>query len=346
MTGKGKPVRAGTPVQVIAWPDSQKLAKLKEGQSVKLAEVSSVKTDSSGKFSLAPALRAAAKRSTPLNVMIVANDGQTPYQYSTVLSGTDVATSNSTLLSQAGSAANVSLSKDAFVMKPASDVQKSDLANGVATQAAVATPASYSCSTRLEKKVGTSYAQVGATFLYTTGASAKFQFRKGTNSSLGVASSSSGKKGSFSAGGTTSVTSDVTLDFPTKKSGIWFYKAQVESGKFSTVCQNLSGPGIRQSYQVRPIDFTGGMRMVKGTGFSENHKCVKFLKNSTFTKDKTRAVTWNRGLTLPSIAGISVSSQSGFTTSTRVIYKSGSKNRQLCGHKDWPAKNAGSIKLK
>ncbi len=63
-------------------------------------------------------------------------------------------------------------------------------------------------------------------------------------------------------------------------------------------------------------------------------------------KDRTRAITWSQGLTLPSIAGVTVSSQSGFSTKTKVIYKGGNKKRQVCGHRDWPALNPGSIKLK
>lgn len=294
-----------------------------------MLEVSSVKTDASGRFSLAPALREAAKSTVPLNVTVVATDGQTPYQYSTELSGANSNVSRPALLALEGSNPSVALGAEAVVMKPSKDVSVSNPVEKTANLASVSTPAAYICSTRLDSKVGTSYAQVGATFLYATGATAQSIFAKGTSASLGVASSASGKKGTLSAGGTSSVTSDVQIEFARRTGGIRFDKAQVESGKFSTVCQNMAGPGIRVSYQVRPIHFTGGNTSVRGTGFSENNKCVPLDKNATFVKDRTRAITWSQGLTLPSIAGVTVSSQSGFSTKTKVIYK-GAIRRGKC----------------
>ncbi|HJX78116.1 hypothetical protein [Glutamicibacter sp.] len=345
VTAQGKPVRAGVPVQIFAWPNSKKLAGLKVGESFKLTELSSVKTDAAGKFNLSPALKAAGKSSEPLSVTVTAQDGSTPYQYSTELAPENSGIARPALLSTAGTATEVSQGRDAFVMKPSKDIATPERV--VATRAtSAAVPAAYTCNSRLETKYSPTYAQVGASFLYASGASADYQFKVGSSSSLGVATSSSGKSGSFSAGGTASITSNVTLDFPTSTSGIKFYKASVVTGKFSTICQNMAGPGIKQTYQIRPVKFTGGMTVSKGTGFSENHRCVKLLKKAKFTKDKTRAITWSRGMTLPKIAGFNVSSQSGFTSSSKIVYAAGKKDRKICGHTGWPAENAGNIKLK
>jgi hypothetical protein len=56
---------------------------------------------------------------------------------------------------------------------------------------------------------------------------------------------------------------------------------------------------------------------------------------TTFTKDRTKAITWTNGASLAGAIGIDLSARTGYSTDAEVIFTF-SRDRRLCGTGDNP----------
>lgn len=313
---KGFGVPASSPLTMYVWPSNKVLAALKVGETARLEPIGNTTTDGAGNFTFTGLDLARRSEGEPVNVTVVGSSSAGEYRYATTIDPTSPLADMRVDASGAVAAA--------VAVKP------------VAVPGAMAAGSAGFCGTTVAAIYREVPAQVGATFVHAAGASSRYRFTAGASTTLGVGTSGEGRYGTFEAGGTSSLTSDFSINFPTTKKGAYFHQAYVIPKKLKNTCYTPDGVPYTFWYEVRATSYAGGGNTVKGTSFKTTKHCTGLGKGHTWEKNTTTAITWTGGLQTGRVIGLNLSSRSGFTNQSKVVINPGSKDRWICGHHTLP----------
>lgn len=337
-TGKSQP--KGGNVTLYAWPAESVLAAADTGEAVKLTPISKSKVAADGTFEFTVAagtdLERFAGGTDYLNVTLSGTAGGNEYWYSSSIAA-DTA--------PAPTASAKSATNDTVAPAPG-DLE---IAPFGADNSQASTADQYiekACYTQTAATYAQKTAQVGYTANARSGGTAKFTFSSGASSKFGVGVSSTGNYGTFSASGTSSMTTTSTIGFATNTGGAKAHRVYLVPKKYKIYCESNSGVPISQKYELRPASYTGGASTVASTTFSTNAYCTPIGKGINSTLDSSTATTMTLGYKVSTIIGIDLSAQSGCNSKTKITLNPGTSAGQICGEKGYPAASPGGVKLK
>ena len=200
-----------------------------------------------------------------------------------------------------------------------------------------------STGTRLVKKLGDRWVNVGNVFSRGQGKHLKFTYSGSADSSLGVGVSATGTYGSFSSGGTVTRERTLGVGWPLyKKPKSRYLDTLFSYGKY---CTTVRSPGPSFSWKVKAIRHEGGTRHREAV-FPSASKCVRYYSaGSESSKTTSNAMTWSNGAKLGGAIGIDLSSRTGFRTDAYQYWKFVKPGR-LCGERDKPAGTPRLIAMK
>lgn len=362
---------AGANVVILAWPNNLRAAPAKSG----LVELGRAKSSTNGRFSVSArgtAVSAFEKsQGSPksINISVLTSDEHGNFSvYDTTATVADA---------KSGSLSITPASTDPAAMNTAPDlpavgtgVLPTAAANSAARSpishaqgnwvtlslrpAEKATPGARamadvsvtanSAYTRL-RNLGPKATLVGGLFSTGgTGWSGTFEYSKGQSSEIGVAVSGSGSAGSFSASGTNSVSSTVSIGYPAFSThGSRYYRSNFNYGYYKV--SYVTDHQVISYYQVRADGFNGGATVNSYSTATAFTYCDWYLPGSHFVKDRNKASIWTNGIGLPAPAGIGVSTQTGYSSTAKIdITMASNHGHYICGRKDHAGK-AGSYDI-
>lgn len=320
----GSRAGVGEQVTLTAWPTSEVLAKLPDGARVPTLTAGVAVTDGEGAFALhysdPAALTSYADADGNVDFTVESDAGGVVHSYS--LSRTLPSVGDQPGQRLAASAVPES---ESVALRP---LPGSAPSASRAAQNAVNAPVPV-CVWIVVATLGNRWVQVGAATT-TTGVTATFTYSSGGTATIGVGASVSGKKGTFSASGTTTVTSSssVTMAPVTGATGKLF-RTQYVFKKYAYRCSNGIGD---VKFQVRATSFAGGASSLTTTSIPTATYCTSYEAGSSFDTRTTNASAqkWSAGASVASDIGINLSSQSGYTTAVALKFVF-TKAHKLCG---------------
>lgn len=326
---------AGTMVRLSVWPSPEALAEMEIGESVKISPVGYAVTDPAGGFQLR------VSNSTLVSQYASAKTGRAEYEVSAFIDGSPAIFNLSgdgvaTAISPARAATPANADARNIKLKPLPGDSKATPAVDSDGQTSFEKACTGTLISNYSPWVtvlqGFAPSGVKMTAGYSTGAS----------STLGIGTSLSGSSGSFSASGTSSVSSDASIGFAavTGPAGK-HWKTQFRYSKFKYYCydQNPS-----TTYQARPVDFIGGTQALDATAPSATY-CSTYNAGDSFTKNSSTATTFSGGVDISDSIGIDLSARTGYSSTAKLRFDF-TATRQLCGTSGFPPGNAGRLVAK
>jgi hypothetical protein len=178
---------------------------------------------------------------------------------------------------------------------------------------------------------------IGRQFSSTSGVKVNFNYGDGASNTLGIGVSAQASGGTWSAKVGSSSTNKVAT------SGVQTFPQVVGATNhdfysYFTYAEYETGcTGAPLSYEMRPTAWDGGE--AEGTDTSDptfpKIYCVPEQATATFTAHRSKASTKSDGVSISAVIGISLSSQSGYTTSTSIKF-SYTRSGALCGLHGYP----------
>ncbi len=160
------------------------------------------------------------------------------------------------------------------------------------------------------------------------------RYLSGADSTVGVGYSVSGTYGSWSQSGTTTTSSTSEVGFPTQGvNKLTVFRSTFGWKKTQLVCAG------QVSYSARPYQFQGGTYSYTASAAPSATYCTSYLDGSTYSKQGATAITISNGVKLGSVAGIDLSTRTGFNTETRISFTF-VNNGKLCGSNGYPPQAA------
>ncbi|MGG5751104.1 hypothetical protein ACQ3I4_00545 [Zafaria sp. Z1313] len=173
---------------------------------------------------------------------------------------------------------------------------------------------------------------VGTTYVQTSGVTADFQYSTGANSTVGVGVSLTGNAGTYSASGTSTLTSSSVIDFPTTGANTKkLHYTQFVFARFRENCGSILGTKMK----VRAVRLAGGTYSPNASANLTGGKCVTY-NGGKHTNQSSAAVTWSNGAKTAGIIGIDLSVRTGFSSAAKTVFDFKSVRRQFCGTADFP----------
>lgn len=318
----------GTPVTLYAWPTSEHLASLADGESVKLAPVGFAETDASGEFEVAisdhDTLDRYRNASGVADLELIAVDGSETYIHNFSTDAVEASSASARLASVQESASHVAL-------KPVKSVKPRFVDADLPLDLQ---PIEKACASKKVSSMGTFNTTVGLGYVLNGAAFQRFTFKKGSEAHLGVGVSTSGSLGSFSASGSATVTTSAAQGFPTSY-GPRAFRTKFEYAKFKTVCMTSSGTVTATRYASRPVSFAGGDVSAPIGGAPSATYCVPMKAGNHFTVDESTAYSVSGGVSSAPTLGANLSARAGFTDTTS-MYTEFRKTGKLCGTSGYP----------
>lgn len=194
--------------------------------------------------------------------------------------------------------------------------------------------APYNCY--LRANLGARNVVVGGVYASTNGHSSDLVYSAGSTTTFGVAVSATGGYGTYTSSGTTTFSADTTIGFPAYTSaGGHLLKTKFVFGRYQ--CYAGTTNPVSLGLRIYPMDFAGGtISASTSVPATPSTYCTPYLKGSDFEKNRTRVSSFSQGVEMKSSIGINLSSQTGFSTSTKLTIDF-TANRQLCGKYAHPA---------
>ncbi|WP_250826727.1 hypothetical protein [Nocardioides bruguierae] len=187
----------------------------------------------------------------------------------------------------------------------------------------------YTCSYS-EKDLGKRRVNVGSVLLDAYGVTGRVIYKSGTESTLGVGVSGTGKFGSFTSSGSVNRKSTSTVKFGRigKKTSEYFDTYF----RFSKYCVIYHSPGPTKEVTVKATNFSGGAPEARGAVPPDPSRsyCVPYAAGSESESEEQHAITWTNGAKLGGKIGIDLSSRTGFSSTSQVNFVF-NKTRKLCG---------------
>lgn len=301
----GSAVRDAT-IDLYAWPSDEVLQALKPGQEVPRTLVATATANSAGKFalSLAPGTLSANAVSSGF-VNLEADSGTAAWFFSI-----DAAKPAATAIRLTGAG-----TESPDYCSPWKEIKNLGIQPAIVGQAYIAA----------------NYKHVTDSFTYS----------RGQSSSLGVGISPSGKKGTFTAGGTVSTSSTANQGFPTEGPGNTLFLTFFKTGVFHDVCGTTgkvrpdgANGKTEQRYVVRSTGWASGVKIEHPSKAPTATHCVPEVAGGSFQTTNERAVTWSAGFSIPAL-GFNGQAQTGYDTSAELSLSFGADG-WLCGTNDDP----------
>lgn len=330
----GRPVSGQ--VSVVAWPRPEVMATLDVGDTVKTAPVAKATVGADGRFALRVDPAASLKEfmlpdgTVNFDLWAETADGWSLFSFPRALyPGVVPAWVDPQAL---GSTA-----------EPAPQILEVTLrsqARTVDSHEPATAPAPASDKACVDTVVATYNGRVGIVGEVYPGphATADFQYINGSSSTLGVGFDAAGGPVTFTASGTTAMSSTGTIDYPTQAAN----KRTVFQSTFGyqNVQKQIFGSAgcIQQGNQVRPYRWDGGALSYAAASTPSAPNCSPVSAvPATLTKDTANAITFSNGLEISGVIGIDLSLKTGFNTSTKIKHVFSSVG-QLCGSDaSWPS---------
>lgn len=329
-------------VLVLAWPGEDVMAEQRVGESVVLTAVGTDTLGADGSFAVtAPnsfdPTRFSGGDGMVDYTVIVTGVTDEPFTFSTSLSAAPLTQLESPRTQTRPGVSNLSA---VFIDVPLPSGERS---GGDVEPTAIAESGfvdKASCSAILKESLGKRIVQVGEGYNPASGVKHTMTYLKGASTTLGVATSVNGKKGTFRSEGTVARSSSGKVTFAEAGAGARKqYKTYFTYGKYFVIC---TIPGVRpvtyDYYEIRPISFAGGAVSTNVTAVPTASYCVPHEAGSSFELTTSTAITWSNGASLKGVIGIDLSARSGFTTKVTTLYKFSKKGR-MCGTHDFPGAN-------
>jgi hypothetical protein len=316
---EGRPVTDAV-VEAYAWPSNDELAAMTPGTHFDLAPVARGHADSSGSYALARDEKTIGRfkdKHGNVNLEIV------------IRSRGGVATTSTGV---AGDGSTATTTRHA----PA-QIDRAMLQHATATTSTVAA-GPIPCGVIYKGDLGDHLVWVGGHYSTTTGVTHDLVYSNGASSSLGVGVSTSGRFGTFSASGTTSVSSTGTINFPTTTGRQHDYT-------YFNYDKYLVGCAGTMKYEARATGWVGGAHVwVPPTAPTANY-CYSYAAGSSFTRDRTVAYDFSTGADVSSAIGIDLSARTGYSSSAKVTFHFAA-TRHLCGTSGPPGGVPGRLVAK
>jgi hypothetical protein len=185
------------------------------------------------------------------------------------------------------------------------------------------------CGASFLKDVGIHSVWVGGHYSTTAGVVHSLEYTRGATSSLGVGTSVSGRFGTFSAGGTTAVSSSGTVGYPASTGRQHDYP-------FFDYGSYLVGCAGTMRHVVRARSWAGGATYWTPPTSPRAPFCVTHQKGTSFVQDRTSAYTFASGADLSGVIGIDLSSQTGYSSTMKVRFTFTGRSGHLCGTSGLP----------
>ncbi|CAN7147252.1 hypothetical protein LJR045_000045 [Microbacterium sp. LjRoot45] len=319
---------------LFAWPAEEVLAAAAPGEAVKLTPIATAEVNGDGEFSFTVPEGTDFDRfaggTDHINVSMAGVADGEEYWYSTSIN-----------------AEPTEADSEPDAENPLPEVEVSPTGDDNSTASTLDTYSDKACYTSTAATYSAKTAQVGYTANSLTGGSAQLKFSSGATAKFGVGISSSGAYGSFSASGTTTLTSNLTIAFGATTSGARTHHVYLVPKKYKVYCESNAGIPISTKYELRPASYTGGSASSSSATFSTNAYCTPSEKNTTTTIDDSTASTMSLGFKTSTIIGVDLSSQSGFNKNTSLVLKTpAAAPGKICGEKGYPGGTPGRVKLK
>jgi hypothetical protein len=157
-----------------------------------------------------------------------------------------------------------------------------------------------------------------------------FTYGKNQSSSLEIGISDSGSAGTFSADGTTSVSTTSKQNFPNQR-GVSrnYWRSQFEKGLYDQEC----GDG-QWFYYAKIYVWNGGDYFVHPKGTPSTTHCVQELGGGSWNEYKTNATSFKKGFDFSDL-DFTGSSQTGYSTTAEITFAF-SRTGILCGRTGKP----------
>ena len=329
VTGHVDDAEAGVPVIATAWPDPAELADLEVGDKVGVVTIAKTLTDADGNYELV---------ADPDAVKDVVGATEETVNFDVV-----VPTSEDIANATAATTATLSVKK---VSTPSNKVltdvdvdiaaERPATIDEAATDTATSVRPTASCGSSLVARYDDRPMTAGTSFSTTSKVTTTFQYKKGSESSLGVGFSAKGSAGSFKANGTHKVKSSSATTYDAKKGAHGtFYKKYQDYGKFFNCVVDINGYAVIW-YSVSPIGVPHGSYTAKSTSIPTAKHCTRY-SGASLTIDKSKAQLWSSGVAIGDKIGIDLSAQTGWSNETRLdIKRTSGTGFLLCGTTDKP----------
>ncbi|OQO89432.1 hypothetical protein B1813_21055 [Saccharomonospora piscinae] len=330
---------ADATVELLAYPDSEEMAALEEGDTFDLSPVGRTTTDANGAYEM---------RVDPgVDLSQFARDGRTMDVSLRVTTAEGTAVEEASLspdeatggaeaeAALAGEDRQSSLPTNADLeLTPMSERESFQTEEHEAATTQAAASGDYTVQ---YTDLGTRWTNVGAVFVKVTGVWAQVKHRVNADASLGAAvDSGSGYYASY----TVDRYSSSEIQFP--KHGRYSYKffdTQRPYGKY----YNYNNCGVLINTTVKPINGSGnsGSRERDASHLipanQPRDRCAPGVKGARHTQDIGKATTWATGAKVEDIVGFNMSTRTGFSQQASYEFEFMSAGRAVCGTRSDPS---------
>lgn len=195
-------------------------------------------------------------------------------------------------------------------------------------------PPDTACGWAFVRDLGSEPANVMQSYSTISGVLQTFTYGQGQSSSLGVGISSSGSYGSFSASGTTSVSTNSTQGFARQRNRSFnHFQTYFEISEYYNACDRLD--------MVRPYQWNAGTNYVHPSGAPGATHCTPMHHaGDWFEKSTTAATTFGVGFSTP--VGFTGSAQTGYSGTASIKFNFNVIG-QLCGVNNTPPNSPGVL---
>lgn len=339
--GNGTPFSAGASVAVFAVERDERAAD--EGAEVRSVPVAAGTVGTAGHFTVSihdvatVAEFADAEGIVDLEVRAVDGSDFAPFALSRKLerSGDSVSFADPSVSVEPG-VANRGVAEAPIMIRAIQTVDSSSevgMEQNARTSGAV--PFTQVCGETKTKNLGVRRVLVGATYATASYTNARFVYKNGATSNLGVVYSANAKKGSWSKAGTVSRSSNAGVDYGNRYGGTAYY-TYFTYGQYAQWCRPLgSTKNSVYNHVVRATGYAGGSQVASAPVPSAT-RCTNFSNNTTITRSSTSSNTWEQAVNFSGPLGVTLTAKTGWSSKAAMSYsnKSGATKR-VCGTKGY-----------
>jgi hypothetical protein len=317
ITGAGP--HSGVRLMLVAWPQSSKLANVKVGQQVRTQVIGVATSSSSGTYSIHPTIRS-TKGLVNLEVIGRSSKAIGAYSFGAIIRGNVIAAA------MAGAGQNGQPVTANIHM----------LALPKALQTTANHPA-FACPPKATKTRQLGQKMVDIAGLYSIGmprAKMKMTYAAGSTTTIGVDVSVPFTNGSFSAGGTFTVTKTGSEGFPVQAGVEEDMQTPFTFGEY-TFCGLL--------HQVIPEVWVTGQHTLTVLPPAATKCSHRYPAGGTYSTSDEKAGTFSAGVDLKKEIGVNLSAQSGYNKDTSITWTFPASGGYLCGTDNYPSLAAWDV---
>jgi len=212
--------------------------------------------------------------------------------------------------------------------------------SGARNSAAIPQDFCYDAHTSFVKNYAAEWANLDATYMRFSGVKGWVDYETGQDSTFSVGISSSAEKGSFSAGGSYTLSSTIGYTFGANAGpSSEYYQTQFLPALYKITYT----PGDCVTYFTQPGSQTGGHSLRTGISIPSAGYCVPETAGATFYRAASTASTTSDGMDISEI-GFTASAQTGWSSTDTIYYEdTNNSSWHLCGVHGEPAESPGEI---